>query len=90
VKRFTTTCIDSTANAINTMTDSARKITRRTFLSHVDRDELAGVESGLGYELHPANGLTMAGDYHVGYFKSRYRGKPCVYFDWSRIEHVFI
>lgn len=34
-------------------------------------------------------GLTMAGDYHVTYYKSRFKGRRCVGFDWSRIDHIF-
>ncbi len=88
--RFVTSCVNSTAAAITPMVDQERGITRSTFLKYVDRDNLRDVESQLGYSVHPSQGLTMAGDYHVSYHKSRFRGKPCVYFRWSCIEHVFV
>jgi hypothetical protein len=71
------------------MVDSATDITRKTFLAHVDRDDLRQVELGLGYDAHPKQGLTMAGDYHVSYHRSKYKGKRCYFFKWSGIEYVF-
>ena len=88
--KFSTDCVRSTASLICPMVDGSRQITRRTFLRHVDRDSLREIEDGLGYEGHPKRGLTMAGDYHVLYFKGYFAGQPCVFFDWSSIEHVFI
>ena len=34
-------------------------------------------------------GLRLKDDWHVGYFKSTYDGKPCYYIDHSRIEYIF-
>lgn len=64
-------------------------LTRRTFLKHVDREELAELEKGCGYEAHPSQGLTMAGDWHVSYHRSRLHGKRVYFFKWSGIEYVF-
>lgn len=64
-------------------------IARRTFLKHVDRLDLEDLERNLGYAKHPAQGLTMAGDYHVSYHRSKLHGKRAYYFKWSSIEHVF-
>lgn len=87
---FVTTCVNSTFEAIHPMVDAARDITRRTFLTHVDANELRDIERQLGYAAHPKQGLTMAGDFHVCYHRSLFRGKPCYYFCWSAIEHVFV
>jgi len=86
---FVTDCIHSDGWSIRGMIDESRDISRRTFLQHVDRENLREVELRLGYSDHPSHGLTMAGDYHVSYSKSVYRGRPCVYFTWSAIEHIF-
>lgn len=88
--QFLTNCVSSTARDITPMVDAERNITRRTFLKHVDRRSLERVEAELGYSAHPAQGLTMAGDYHVAYYRSTFRGKPCVFFRWSAIEYVFV
>lgn len=74
---------------LSEMIDSAIAITRQTFLAHVDRDDLRQVELGLGYSRHPKQGLTMAGDYHVSYYRSKYKGKRCYLFKHSAIEYVF-
>ena len=90
MKRFITDPINSNGPAIEAMTASAIKITRRTFLKHVDRNDLECIEGGLGYEKDPRKGLTMAADYCVSYHRSKFEGKPCYYFQWSRIEHIFV
>lgn len=74
---------------LSEMIDNAIDITRQTFLAHADRDDLRQVELGLGYSAHPSKGLTMAGDYHVSYHRSKYKGKRCYFFKWSGIEYVF-
>lgn len=86
---FITDCITSTAAIICPMVDEAQEITRRTFLKHVNRQSLRNTEGWLGYDADPRRGITMAGDYHVSYFKSRYRGNPCIFFVNSAIEYIF-
>lgn len=69
--------------------DGRQQITRRTFLSNVDPVEQKTIEHGLGYAAHPSAGLTMAGDYHVEYFRSRWHGRRVYGFVQSAIEYVF-
>lgn len=90
-KRFIGTCVGaSSGEAIRDMVEKATPITRATFLKSVDEEEMIDIERSLGYERrHSRVGLTMAKDWHVGYFKSFYEGRPVVYFDHSRIEHIF-
>ena len=82
---FTTSCVSANGDDINEMKRSARDITRRTFLKHVDPESQKNLEAELGYDKN----LRMANDWHVSYYKGTYRGKPCVYFVWSAIEYVF-
>lgn len=70
--------------------DEAITITRKTFMSHVDRDDLRLVESQLGYESHPSKGPTMAGDWAVSYHRSKWHGKRVYFFKYSAIEYVFV
>jgi hypothetical protein len=70
--------------------ESAKDITRKTFRSHVDTAQLREIELGFGYVPHPSQGLTMAGDYHVQYRRSKYKGRTCYYFVWSAFEYVFL
>ncbi len=83
---FHTNCVNSTERAITEMVDGSIDITRRTFLKYVDRDSLRFVEADLGYDYHPS----MAGDWHVAYHRSKYCGKPCIYFVHSAIEYIFV
>jgi len=93
MKRFITDCVGcpgpNPGEAIRAMVDNARSITRRTFLRHVSRRDLEIFEKELNYEGHPSQGMTMAQDWHVGYYKSVFREKPVVYFCHSAIEYIF-
>ena len=77
-------------DALHEIIDNAIDITRNTFLKHVDREGLKEIEESLGYESHPAKGLTMAGDYHVSYARSSINGYRVYFFKHSAIEYVFI
>jgi len=74
---------------LSDMIDNAIDINRRTFRQYVDDSELADIEESLGYCWHPSQGLTMAGDYHVSYHRSKLHGKRVYYFRYSAIEFVF-
>ena len=87
------TCVSWPADDVDAliqMIDAAIQITRRTFLQHVDRTELRYAEHGLGYCGHPKHGLTMAGDYHVSYHRSKLHGETVYYFRHSAIEYIFL
>jgi len=71
------------------MIDNSIEITRRTFLSKVDRDEFENLTSRLGYSLHLKWGLTMKDDFHVTYHRSKLRGERVYYFRHSAIEYIF-
>jgi len=91
--RFLRSCVDwpmSKADELRDMIDEAVEITRGAFLKRVDTDELNGIAESLGYESHPKRGLTMAGDWHITYHRSRIGKNRVYYFRWSGIEHVFI
>jgi len=72
------------------MIDDKIEITRRTFLRHVDTDSLVAIAENMGYERHPSRGLTMASDWHIGYYRSKYRGKRVYFFVHSHIEYIFV
>ena len=71
------------------MVITAKIISRRTFLKHVNREDIAKIEKKLGYSQHPRQGLTMARDRHVFYSKSNLHGKRVVFLTHSAIEYVF-
>ncbi len=92
---YQTSCVGFPQTKVHTdgglmdMIGSAVSVTRATFLRHVDRENLREIEAGLGYEAHPSRGLTMAGDWHVSYHRSKLFGKRVYYFRQSAIEHIF-
>lgn len=87
--RFITTCVHSTAAVIDEVIERQHSIARATFCKHVDARERKDVERQLGYAVEHEKGLHMKDDCYVSYWRSIYRGRPCVGFDWSAIEHIF-
>jgi len=73
--------------ALNEMIRDAKEISRRTMLKYVD---LRPIARELGYDAHPSQGLTMAKDWAISYYKSTFRGWPAFFFAWSHIEHIFV
>ena len=90
--RYLRSCVEwprGDVPALIEMVDDARQITRETFRRHVSRRDREALEQALGYELHPARGLTCAGDYCVSYHRSKLHGRRVYFLTWSAIEHVF-
>lgn len=93
--RFWRCCVDFPTkgpefDALTQMIEDNTKVTRETFLRHVDRNSLREIELGLGYSSYPSQGLTMAGDWHVSYHRSRFNGETVYYFRHSAIEYIFV
>lgn len=94
--RFYSTCVGWPERDVHRegglcdLIDVALEISRRTFLKYVDREEQREIEQGLSYALHPKQGLTMAQDWHVRYFRSRWHGRRVYGFWHSGIEYVFV
>ena len=86
MKRFYTDCVSADGDSINDMMDMATDIDYDDFRDEVDSEEMDEIETRLGY----GDGLKIRDDWSVSFHKSEYQGKPCVFFRWSAIEHVFI
>lgn len=85
-----TRCCDqiATAEELEDMYTSEREIGYKTFSKHVDTAKLSGT---LGYAHgRQAKGLRLAKDWSVSFYRAVFRGKPCYYMDWSRIDHIFM
>ena len=95
--RFETTCLMSEGKDIQALKASSTKVTRATFTKHVDKMDRESLENRLGYRTARsgsirswnASRIYMTKDPHVSYYKGTYRGKPCYFFVWSGIEHIF-
>lgn len=87
MKYFRFTCVEADGDSINAMKESATPITYRTFRKHCTGVDEWALDRG--YELR-SPGLTLKKDWHVGYFKSHYEGRPVYYIAWSGIEHIWL
>jgi hypothetical protein len=87
---FETTCVASTGELINEMTEQATEVTYETMSKHCEG--FLDVAYELGYERssRQGHGLTLKRDWAVSYWKSFYDGLPCYYFVWSHIEHIWV
>jgi hypothetical protein len=93
--RFIGNCVGWPENDVHAegglcdMIAEASDITRATFLRNVGLENVAPIAEGLGYVANAKQGLTMAGDYHVSYHRSKLHGKRVYFFKHSAIEYVF-
>jgi hypothetical protein len=81
-----TDCISADGDDIEAMCDAGRKITLATFKR---RTEWLDWAESMGYSRTRRTGLPLHRDYHVTYYRSRYRGRACYYAKHSAIEYVF-
>ena len=98
--RYLTSCVDSpglygmsyaqAGDAIQRMQESAKAITRDTFLKRVDPEDRVQIEGHLGYAKHPGWGLTAKQDYHLSYYRGRFCGRSCYFMVHSLIEYIFV
>ena len=83
-------CVDEQSTAhvrrLEAMCAQGRRISAETFFRHVSQELVSQL---LGYA-YREKGLSIRKDRCVQYYKSAWRGVPCYYLDWSRIEHVFV
>ncbi len=91
--KFYSSCVDwpKSINSLNIIIDNSIEITRKTFLSKINKEELKQIEKELGYDSHwKQGGLLMCNDWHVSYHKSKLGKKTVYYFSHSSIEYIFI
>jgi len=71
------------------MVANAMSISRRSFLKHVNREDLSELEGCLGGASHPRRGLTIAGDRHVAYYRGKLHNERVYFMTHSAVEYVF-
>jgi hypothetical protein len=86
--RYVTTCVTAPGPEMQRMEDSAVEVTLRTIRRHLDPDELRAFEQQFGYVRGRRDGLKLANDYCVTYYRSKYKGLRCYYIDHSCIFHI--
>jgi hypothetical protein len=73
------------------MIDKSRTISRRSFCRWVLTEDRLAWERGVGYATNGRSGmLTAARDWAIAYYRSTWRGVPCVYLTWSAYEVIFV
>lgn len=84
--RYLINCVAAHGDDINEMKHSAREITWGTFSRHCDWEELA---QGLGYAARPP-ALRLRDDWHVRFYRGKYKGEWCYFLVHSAIEYIFV
>ncbi len=85
--RYLTCCVGMPMKdvpSLNEMIDNSREVTLKTFRKHCDSREW---EDSMGYLRR--GGLPLSGDWHVRFYKSKFKGKPCYYVVHSAIDYIF-
>jgi len=84
-------CVDLNGDDISDMVDEADQISWKEFYKYVDREDVEELFHGYGYDWSKRpKGLSLEKDWAVRTFRSKYKGKPCVYIQHSAIEYVFV
>jgi len=85
--RYWAACTDLSGAIIDYITDDvrSRSVTYKTFARHTDLDSLRAAD-------HPAMWrISCPDNWAISFHRSRLpSGQRIYYFDWSRIEHIFI
>jgi len=84
------TCPEKDLSALQKCIDDAKEISRRTFLYRVPHKDLQEHAYALGYARHHTQGMTMAADSYVKYYRSTFKGELCYFFVWSGIEQLYV
>ena len=77
-------CVHLDGDDITEMCEQATPVTLATIRKHCEG--LKEWEEQHGYGRH----LALSKDWHVGFYKSKYRGQPCYYIRWSAIESIWV
>lgn len=87
LKNCTEVACGKELRALEEMIDGSIEISYRTFFKYCD---LEYARTMLGYEKYACQGLTLKGDWHITYHRSKFKGKRCYYLCHSSIEYIFI
>jgi hypothetical protein len=86
--RYLTNCIGANGRDICDMKDRAVEVSYRTARSYCEG--LIDWACSVGYSRRRSQGLALRDDWHVGYYRSVFRGRRCYYVKWSAIEYIWV
>jgi hypothetical protein len=85
---FLTSCVESTPEDINALTDLAVECSLEEVAHNCD---LTAFKEALGYSIALEDeGLPLEKDCYVTYWRSYYKGVACYVVDHSRIEYIWV
>lgn len=87
--RYRTNCVNSTARDIHQMTGQAKDVSYETFVKHCHGLQEWCQQQGYAVNPGKSGNLTLKGDRHVAYYKSKYKGVKCYYLVHSAIEYIW-
>jgi len=77
--------------ALHDMTEQSVDVTYTTFRKAVGGDELDAWAADHGYDIgNQRGGLRLKSDWHVAYYRSKWKGRRCYYLVWSAYEEIFL
>jgi hypothetical protein len=89
MKKYTTNCVNSSATALEAMLERAEEISFEEFAREIDTTELRRLFPHYDWAGSTPGGLRLRDDYMVSCWRSRFKGRPCVFVCHSCIEYIF-
>lgn len=85
---YQTNCVNAVGFDIQEMVDKSEEITLTTFRKYAGG--LEELEKSMGYDTgHERGGLRLSNDWAVSFYRSQYKGRPCVFMVHSAIEYIW-
>ena len=87
---FVGSCADQTGEQVDLLRAMCASSVETTYSAMLRNCDLISWSVSRGYETHPSRGLTLKQDWHVGYYRSTFEGKPCYFLRWSAFEFIWV
>ena len=89
-RRYITCCVDcGDGEAINEMMEHAKETSYAVFRRLMGREDMEGIRRHFNYDRTKRQGLTIANDWHIRYYRGTWKGEPVLIFKHSAIEYIF-
>ena len=84
---YLTCCADAKVEHVEAMENAAKCISYDTFIRHCNPYECGALQD---YDPRGTRGLKLRDDWHVRFYKSKYRGVICYVVEWSGIDLIWV
>lgn len=89
MKKYTTNCVNSSAAVLDPMLEKAEEISFGQFTQEIDTTELQQLFPHYDWTANNPDSLRLEDDYTVSWWRSKFKGRPCVFLCHSCIEYIF-